>query len=161
MRAPCPQARCARDYPVPAFEALGAGAGGEDLEAGFVAGDGDGVGGSEGGGEGGEGRVGALDLVDVGRVERGGEGAEGEEVGVGRGDGVRVEAVAGDLSVCNGDGRGGGCTLGRQGWSRVSSRRGIWLGCSRRWIWDVGGMGERDMRVQHCLDASSTAMGSI
>lgn len=116
MRTPCPQSRGARYYPVPTFEALGAGADGEDFEAGFVAGDGDGVGGSEGGGEGREGGVGALDLVDVGGVEGGGEGAKGEKVGVGGRDGVCVEAVAGGVSICKemGMGRGWGCTLGRQ-----------------------------------------------
>jgi len=97
MCAPCPQSRRARYHPVAAFKAFGARAGGEDLETGFIARDGDGMGGSEGGGEGGMGGVSALYLVDVGGVERRGEGAEGEEIGMWGRDGVGVEAVAMDL----------------------------------------------------------------
>lgn len=132
MRTPCPQTCRAWDYPVPAFEALGAGACGEDFRAGFVAGNGDGLGGAEGGGERREGRVGALDLVDVGGVERGGEGAEREEVGVGRGDGMGVEAVTISIVCVLGFGEGSGRTLGHRVWSHVWGRRGIWLGCSRK-----------------------------
>jgi hypothetical protein len=82
------------------LHALDGGAAGEDLEAGFVAGDGGGGGAAEGGGEGGAGGVGSLDLVDVGGVEGGGEGAEGEEVGVRGGEGVRVESGCGWRVSC-------------------------------------------------------------
>jgi len=111
MCAPCPQSRRARYHPVAAFKAFGARAGGDDLETGFVARDGDGMGGSEGGCEGGEEGVGALYLVDVGGVERRGEGAEGEEIGVCGGDGVCVEAVAMDLVSVMGMGGGKGIVL--------------------------------------------------
>lgn len=77
MRAPCSQSCISRYNPVAFLDGFGAGAGGEDFETCFVAGDGGGLGRAEGGGEGGEGGVGALDLVDVGGVEGGGEGAEG------------------------------------------------------------------------------------
>jgi len=77
VRAPRARPRAARDDPVACSDGLGAGAGGEDFEAGFGAGDGGGVGGAEVGCEGGVRGVGALDLVDVGWVEGGGEGAEG------------------------------------------------------------------------------------
>jgi len=97
MCAPCPQSRSARYHPVPAFEVLGAGAYGEDLETGFITWDSDGLGVSEGGREGGRGGIGALDLVDVGGVEWGGEGAEGDELRMWGGDGVRVETVAVNL----------------------------------------------------------------
>ncbi len=111
MCAPCPQSRRARYHPIAAFEAFGARASGEDLETGFVARDGNGVGGSEGGGEGGGGGVGALYLVDVGGVERRGEGAEGKEIGVWGGDGVCVEAVGRDLVCVMGMGGGEGIVL--------------------------------------------------
>lgn len=94
MRAPGAEAGARGDDPVAGVQVGGAcGAGGENFEAGFVAGDGGGLGGAEGGGEGGEGGVGALDLVDVRGVEGGGEGAEGYEGGVGGGDGVRVQSA--------------------------------------------------------------------
>ena len=77
MRAPTAHSPPSRDHPVPLLHSLSGGAGCEDLEAGFRAGDGGRAGGAEAGGEGGEGGVGASDLVDVGWVEGGGEGAEG------------------------------------------------------------------------------------
>ena len=82
MRSPCAQSCSLAYHPISALNTFGAGATREDLEAGFVAGNGGGGGGAEGRGKGGEGRVGALDLIYVGGVEGGGEGAEGEEVGV-------------------------------------------------------------------------------
>ena len=97
MRAPRAETGVFSDDPVSAADGGGAGAGGEDLEACFVAGDGAWEGGTEAGGsEGGFGRVCSLDLVDVGGVERGGKGAEGEEGGVRGGDGVGVEARDGE-----------------------------------------------------------------
>ena len=93
MRAPCAQPRVARYDPVSLLHAAGSGAGGEDFEAGFIAGDGGGLCGAEGRGERWDGGIGALDLVDVGGVEGGGQSAEGEEVGVRWGEGVSVEAA--------------------------------------------------------------------
>jgi len=53
------------------------------------------------------------------------------------------------------------CTLEHRVWSHVWGRRGIWLGCSRRWILDIDGMGEREMIPPDWLGASSIALGSI
>lgn len=73
VRAPGAQACGAGDDPGAPLDVFAAGAGGEDFEAGFVAGHGGGGGRADGGGEGGGGGgVGPLDLVDVGGVQRGG-----------------------------------------------------------------------------------------
>ena len=72
MGAPGAEAGGFGDHPVAGLDvgvsAGDAGAGGQDFEAGFVAGDGGGGGRAERGGEGREGGVGSLDLVDVGGV---------------------------------------------------------------------------------------------
>lgn len=77
MRPPCAQPGVFRDDPIAFLHVFYPGAGGEDFEAGFVAGDGGGVGRTERGGEGGARGVCSLDLVDVGGIEGGGEGAQG------------------------------------------------------------------------------------
>ena len=111
MRAPRAETGPVGDDPVARGDGADSGAGAEDLEDAFVAGDGGGEGRAERGGEGREGGVDALDLVDVGRVEGGGEGAQGEEGGVRGGEGMCVETVvvggrSGEWWFCGGDRRG-------------------------------------------------------
>ena len=75
MRAPCTQPCRAGDHPVTFFHGLGVGAGREDFEAGFVAGDCVRFGGAESGGESWGGGIGALDLIYVCGVQGRGESA--------------------------------------------------------------------------------------
>ena len=118
VRAPGAEVGLVRDDPVALADVRrSGGAGGEDFEAGFVAGDGAGEGGAKVGGKGREGRVAALHLVDVCGVERGGEGAECEKRGVRRGNGVLVHTLfeerGRDMLVVVWFGRGGGAQLTR------------------------------------------------
>ena len=73
MASPRPQPGGGGYDPIAFFHGGGRGTGCEDLEDGFVAGDGDGVGRGEDREKGREGGVGALDLVYVCGIERGGE----------------------------------------------------------------------------------------
>lgn len=93
--APGAEAGGGGDDPVTLADGGDGRAGGEDLEAALVAGDGGGLGGAEEGGVGGLGAIGALDGVDVGRVDGGGEGADEDGMGGDRGGyGVGVEAAS-------------------------------------------------------------------